>query len=432
MVSSMRPMEKAELRTLPSGLEVAVIRKQGYVRKYAVLAARFGSQVITMRFADDREEYELPEGTAHFLEHKLFEQEKGNMEEKFSELGATSNAFTSSDITGYLFCANDNFYECLGLLFELVYKPVFSDLGVEKEKDIIKQEIMMTRDDPDWMGYRTLLTQLYSRHPMAIDPAGTAESIEEITPEVLYAVHDAFYSPGNLTLLVVGDLNPEDVFDVAALLDAKAGAKAGQEVEVSSVTEPTDVNCADGKLNMDVARPILWIGFKDDPKSFGPSAAKRKIAASVLADALFGPSSELNDSLYTSGIIDDNLAYDEHYAQDYGYISLVAATQRPDELLAQVRQAAWAAVERGVDPQAFELARRRLIGSQLRSFDSEEFVAYEYLVDRFREMDLMDRPSLLESTTLEDANELARGLFREGRISVLRVEPAIDAKGESD
>jgi predicted Zn-dependent peptidase len=417
MQNSMRPLEKAEVKTLPSGLEVAVIRKPGFVRKYAVLATRFGSQVTSMRFSSDGEEYDLPEGTAHFLEHKLFEQEKGNMEERFSELGATSNAFTSNDITGYLFCTNDNFFECLGLLFELVYKPVFSDQGVESERDIIKQEIMMTRDDPDWMGYRTLLTMLYSAHPIAIDPAGTTESIDEITPEVLYAAHDAFYSSDSMTLLIVGDVNPGDVFEVAEILEEKIGAREGQAVEIETVVEPNAVNKTEAKLRMDVARPIVWFGFKDDPTVFAEAPEKRKMAASVLIEAMFGASSKLNDGLYTSGIIDDNLAYDEHYAPDYGYLSLVAATH---------------AAQNGIDPEAYELAKRRLVGMQLKSFDSEEFIAYEFLVDRFHGMDLMDRPSILEAMALDEINRLASHVFGEGRICVLTVEPTETPGGAKD
>ena len=423
MEKDIRPMERAETKVLASGLEVAVIRKPGYVRKYAVLATRFGSEVTDFRFGSDREEYELPPGTAHFLEHKLFEQEKGNMEERFSELGASSNAFTSSDITGYLYCTNENFYECLGLLFELVYKPVFSDLGVESEKDIIGQEIMMTRDDPDWMGYRTLLALMYKDHPIAIDPAGTSESIGEITPEVLYAAHDAFYSSDNMTLLVVGDVDPEDVFDVVAILESKVGGKPGQKVEVKLKPEQRQVASAEGRLNMDVARPIMWFGFKDDPAAFGNDAAARRMAASVLAETLFGPSSALNDALYTSGIIDDNLSYDEHYSGEYGYVNVVAATNRPDELKEKVLAAVAEAASGIIDGEAFELSRRRLIGAQLKSFDSEEFIAYEFLVDRFRGFDLMERPSLLERVGLEVVKDAARSIFAAGQSSVLSIMP---------
>lgn len=430
MEKEIKPMEKAETKVLPSGLEVAVIRKPGYVRKYAVLATRFGSEVTDFRFGADREEYELPPGTAHFLEHKLFEQEKGNMEEKFSELGASSNAFTSSDITGYLYCTNENFFECLGLLFELVYRPVFSDLGVESEKDIIRQEIMMTRDDPDWMGYRTLLALMYKDHPVAIDPAGTSESIAEITPEVLYAAHDAFYSSDNMTLLVVGDVNPEDVFNVAAILESKVGGKPGQKVEVKLKPEQRQVAMPEGRLDMDVARPIIWFGFKDDPDAFGKDAASRRMAASVLAETIFGPSSALNDSLYTSGIIDDNLSYDEHYSQEYGYVNLVAATNRQDELIQKVMAAVAEAAEGRIDEEAFELSRRRLIGSQLKSFDSEEFIAYEFLVDRFRGFDLMERPSLLDRIGLEHVKEVARSIFAKGRSSVLSIMPTKADAGE--
>lgn len=426
MGKEIRPMEKAETKVLPSGLEVAVIRKPGYVRKYAVLATRFGSEVTDFRFGADREEYELPPGTAHFLEHKLFEQEKGNMEERFSELGASSNAFTSSDITGYLYCTNENFYECLGLLFELVYKPVFSDQGVESEKDIIGQEIMMTKDDPDWMGYRTLLALMYKDHPIAIDPAGTTESIAEITPEVLYAAHDAFYSSDNMTLLVVGDVNPDDVFDVVSILESKVGGKSGQKVEVKLKPEQRKVANAQGKLRMDVARPILWFGFKDDPVEFGKDAALRRMAASVLAETLFGPSSALNDELYTSGIIDDNLSYDEHYSQEYGYVNLVAATNRPEELKQRVFAAVTEACEGRIDEEAFELSRRRLIGSQLKSFDSEEFIAYEFLVDRFRGFDLMEWPSLLDRVGIGQVKEVARSIFASGQTAVLSIMPARD------
>jgi len=419
-----KPIEQAEVKVLPSGLEVAVIRKPGFVRKYAVFATRFGSQVTKFRFSGDREEYELPMGTAHFLEHKLFEQEKGNMEERFAELGATSNAFTSNDITGYLFCSDGNFYECLELLFELVYRPVFSDEGVESEKSIIKQEISMTRDDPGWMGYRTLLTMLYSNHPIAIDPAGTPESVDEISPEVLYAAHDAFYSPDNMTLLVVGDVDSGDVFSVSGMLDSKFGMKPSEGVEVEEATEPGIVNVTERELTMDVARPIVWIGIKDDPSAYTGWTQKRSLAASVLIEAVFGSSSELNDSLYTDGVIDDNLSYEEHYAPGFGYINVVAATDRKEELVARITASLLKVCKSGVDSESFELAKRRLTGALLRSFDSEEFIAYEYLVDRFRGMELMDRPVVLQEICLDDVNSLARSIFEPGKMSVLTIMPS--------
>lgn len=423
--NGLKPLDKAQAKVLPSGLEVVVISKPGFVRKYAVLATRYGSQVTSFRFSDDREEYELPAGTAHFLEHKLFEQEKGNMEERFSELGATSNAFTSNDITGYLFCTDDNFFECLALLFELVHKPVFSDLGVEREKDIIKQEIAMTRDDPDWMGYRTLLTLLYKNHPVAIDPAGTTDSVDEITPEVLYAAHDAFYGSDNMTLLVVGDVKPDDVFGVSSVLDGKFGGKRLKKAEVLEVQEPASVAYADGSLRMDVARPIVWMGMKDSPTLFRADAQARRTVASLLMETAFGPSSRLNDELYSSGIIDENLAFDEHYAKDFGYLSLTAATDRPEELVMAIKAEMTRITLDGLDEEAFLRAKRKLTGVLLKSFDSEEFIAYEYLVDRFHGMDLMVRTAAISSASRKDAEDVAKAAFAETSVSVLTITPAV-------
>src|SRR5690606_38157317 len=206
--------EELTVGTLPNGLEVFVLRKPGFSKKYAVFSTRYGSIDRTFRHPGDGTWHTVPDGIAHFLEHKLFEEEGGNAFDRFAALGASANAYTSYTMTSYLFSCSDHFRENLDILLDYVQEPYFTDENVEKEKGIIEQEIRMYQDHAAYRTMRTLLNCLYHQHPVRIDILGSVESIRRIDKDTLYRCHEAFYHPSNMALFVVGEVDPGEVFEL--------------------------------------------------------------------------------------------------------------------------------------------------------------------------------------------------------------------------
>ena len=195
---------------LSNGLTVMVLPRPGFSRKLAYLVTDFGS--IHTDFTLDGREIHAPAGIAHFLEHKMFDL-PGNRDvsAELASLGAGTNAFTSYDMTAYYISCTENFEAALNLLMEFVFTPYFTDESVAKEMGIIDQEIGMNEDAPDSKVFENLMENMYRSHPVRVPILGTSETIRQITPELLNDCHRAFYTPGNMILCVVGDVDPEQV-----------------------------------------------------------------------------------------------------------------------------------------------------------------------------------------------------------------------------
>ena len=199
--------------TLDNGLPVCIVPKKGFSRKYALFATRYGG--MDMRFRLNGQWLDTPAGIAHYLEHKMFDTEDGNALQELAMNGAEPNAFTSNAITCYYFDSTEKFYENLEILLSFVSVPYFTDESVEKEQGIIGQEIGMIEDNPEWQVYKQLMQSLYHTSPARTPVAGSVESIREITAQTLYDCHRAFYTPANMCLVVVGDVEPQQVLDIA-------------------------------------------------------------------------------------------------------------------------------------------------------------------------------------------------------------------------
>ncbi len=257
--------EEVVRTTLPGGLAVYFCPKRGFRKRYACYSTFYGS-VDSSFVTPSAERLTVPDGIAHFLEHTLFETEKGNVSDLFARNGAYNNAATSFNTTTYLFASADRFFENLELLIDFVENPVFAPEKVEKERGIIEQEIQRYRDEPGWVGYMGLLESLFQNHPMRIDIAGTPESIASIDSETLHRCYRTFYDPRNMILFVVGDLDASEVFDRVAKV-SRAGSPAangdGFGIERVFPDEPDTVASGRFEKKMDVAQPKLLLGYKE-------------------------------------------------------------------------------------------------------------------------------------------------------------------------
>ena len=289
--------------TLDNGLPVCIVPKKGFSRKYALFATRYGG--MDMRFRLNGQWLDTPAGIAHYLEHKMFDLPGGrDVSAEFAAYGASSNAFTSYDMTAYYFSCTDHFDESLRLLLEFVSTPHFTAESVEKERGIIDQEIGMNLDAPDSVVFENLAKAMYERHPIRVPILGTTETIREITPENLTLCHKAFYTPGNMMLCVMGDVDPEAVEKAAREILGDGKGEVGEKIR----DWDESMTCAQGDVGdtMEVAMPTFTLAFKCPAPGKGDAAIRQEFLADLAAETLFGESSELYLKLYDEGIIDSS------------------------------------------------------------------------------------------------------------------------------
>lgn len=404
--------------TLPNGLKVFILSKPGFQKTYATFSTRYGS--IDNHFqVPGKEAVKVPDGIAHFLEHKMFEEPEGDVFTKFASKGASANAFTSFDRTVYLFSATEHLMENLTTLIDFVQNPYFTDANVEKEKGIIGQEIQMYRDNPDWRAYFGLIEALYRVHPVHIDIAGTVDSIARITKETLYECYNTFYHPENMMLFVVGGVDPEQVMELVRTNQAAKTFRPQGEIKRYFDEEPAEVRQQHRVANLAVSLPKCMIGIKEAPGGLsGREQLKRELSTKVMLDCLFSPSSDLYQALYDDNLISDSFGSEYNLAKDYAFSVFGGETRDPEELLSRIRSAVDDCKRNGIAAEVFERSRRKKLGGFLRLMNSPESLANEFTKYAFRDIDLFEISPVYEELTLEDINRRIRDHFDWERMSV--------------
>jgi predicted Zn-dependent peptidase len=388
--------------TLDNGLEVYILPKPGFTKTYATFTTKYGS--IDNHFTPPgRETIRVPDGIAHFLEHKMFEEPEGDIFSKFASQGASANAYTSFDRTVYLFTATGEVEANLDTLLHFVQNPYFTDENVEKEKGIIVQEIDMYKDNPDWRVYFGLIEALYSKHPVHIDIAGTADSVRSITKEMLYDCYHTFYNPTNMTLFVVGGVDPQETMERIKRDQASKKFPAGGEIQRLFEAEPESVNEEKRVIQLPVSLPKCLFGFKEQPVE-GDQAVRRELASKLMLEALLGASSTLYQQLYDDNLISDGFGHEYNTGPGYSFSIIGGETRDPDELVRRVSEAMFHAAETGITPEIFERTRRKKIGAYLRMMNSLESIASEFTRYRHKGGDLFTLVEVYESLTLEEVN----------------------------
>lgn len=367
-----------------SGLPVFVYPKPGYRSAYAVFAARYGS-IDTAFTATDAQGHvqttEVPAGIAHYLEHKLFENEDCDAFERYAKTGASANAYTSFDKTAYLFTCTDRLDDSLEILLDFVQSPYFTEETVRKEQGIIGQEIRMGEDSPTRRVLFNLLKALYHRHPVRIDIAGTVESIAEITPELLYGCYRTFYNLHNMVLCVSGNVTPEQVLAVA---DRVLKPAEDRSVERAPVEEPRQVVQPRVEQAMPVSAPLFYVGYKDViPDGKSGRSSDDIIAAGVLLELMAGQSSPLYNRLMEQGLINAN--FDADYFEGPGYAMWLFGGESadPDAVAAALRDEIARLRREGVSADEFEAARSAIYGRQVSALNDVENCGDNLVADYF-------------------------------------------------
>lgn len=384
----------------PSGLEIRVMPKAGYTSAYAVFGVKYGS--IDTAVKTENGEFEtIPEGTAHFLEHKLFESEDLNAFERFAKTGASANAYTSFEKTAYLFKGSENIGESLEILLDFVQNPYFTQQTVEKEQGIIGQEIRMYQDLPDWQVMFNLLKALYSDHPVRIDIAGTQDSIAKIDADLLYRLYKNFYNPSNMILSVCGAIEPQEVFDI---VDKCIKTSDGKEAERKFVKEsPLPVkNYVEEKLS--VAQKQFLLGFKEDLNE-PLLSLEDEIASQMLIEAIAGKSSPLFKKLLDEELIDMGFGGEIFNGFGFSCVMLGGTSKDPEKTCEIIKNELERCKKDGIDPVAFERAKRKFYGRYVMSYNDIDDMANLMMNLHFNGYEPFAELEACKSITLEKAQK---------------------------
>lgn len=392
--------ETVHARTLPNGLQVSYLEKQGFSKDFAILAVNFGS--CDSHFSFEGRDYRLPAGVAHFLEHKMFECEDGNALQKLTALGASPNAFTSRTMTAYHFSCTERFQECLELLLGFVFTPWFTEENVAKERGIIAQEIAMLDDSPSWRAYGGLYEGLYHEHPIRESIAGSRESIAQITPALLSDCHRAFYTPGNMALVVCGSASFDALCETAGRLSpapSRTGPVRDYGSRADGVCQPTVTH------RMQASQPQAFLGFRDAPLAPGESRLRRRLLGDLCCRLVSGPASPLYARLFAERLITQN--FDTEYSTFPEGAAAVfgGLTRDPAALRAALEEAVRTSAQ-GLPAGAFGRAKRALYGASLRAFDDPSAYARHELAALFHGEHYASFPALLEGLAPEDVYEM--------------------------
>ncbi|MEV2438130.1 pitrilysin family protein [Paenibacillus larvae] len=403
---------------MPGGLQVFILPKAGFKKTYATFTTRYGS--VDNHFqVEGREEIRVPDGIAHFLEHKMFEEPTGDIFSNFANKGASANAFTSFDRTTYLFTATEHIEDNLTTLIDFVQHPYFTDENVEKEKGIIGQEIQMYRDNPDWRSYYGLIEAMYSKHPIRIDIAGTVESISKITKGTLYECYNTFYHPSNMILFVVGGINPESIMELIRSNQAAKTFEPQGMIRRYFEQEPYEIQEKKRVIVLPVSLPKCLFGIKEmAPGVKGRELLVQELTTKLVLDYLFSSSSDLYQQLYDEGLISDSFGYEYNSTAEYAFSMVGGDTRDPGKLLDRIIEEVNKVIEKGLDEKIFERTRKKKIGNFLRMLNSPEAIANEFTKYRMKQIDLFDFLEVYKQISLQQATQRLREHFNWDQMAI--------------
>lgn len=404
-----------------SGLTIYVIPKE-LTTGFALFGTRYGSADNCFKVNGETEYTHVPDGIAHFLEHKMFENEDGvDTFVRYAQTGASANAYTSFTKTAYLFSCTENFTESLEILLDFVTHPYFTPETVSKEQGIIGQEIRMYDDTPGWALMMGLLRSMYKNNTVRVDIAGTVKSISEITADLLYKCYNTFYNLRNMSLCVCGNITPEEVIAVADKMLTEAPA-----IKIDSISgeEEPEVYRSRFSAKMQVSKPQFAIGIKDTAISSAPSDRMKKSAAlSIICEMLFSRSGSLFNELYGKQLIGNNFGCESDHNKRFSYIMLSGESSDPETVFARFVEYMNEVKATDISDESFERAKRVVYAQLVKSFDSTEEIANNFLNYIFDDCDMLDYSDAIASVTKEDAATLIADIFKEDRYALATVLP---------
>ena len=386
-----------------SGLRIYIMPRKGYTSSYAIFGTKYGSVDSEFVVPGEEDITKVPDGIAHYLEHKMFDMPDGsNVFDSFSKYGANANAFTSFNMTAYLFSSTSNFCDNLKILMDYVQKPYFTKESVQKEQGIIGQEIRMYDDNAGWRVFFNLLGCLYQNNPVKIDIAGTIDSIAKIDNELLYKCYNTFYNLSNMTIFVTGDFEADKVLEVIEGSILK-NEPFSEEIKRIYPDEPKGIAMPYKEISLCVAMPMFVMGFKDNNVGYGGKKLLKKIIETdILIKILFSKSSPLYEKLYNSGLITQSFGAEYSPQIDYGYTVIEGESKDPKKVYEIITDYIEELRKNGILEEDFQRAKKVVWGKYIRSYNDIEDFAHTFLTDSFMDINYLDYYEVYKDVSFED------------------------------
>lgn len=410
---------------LPNGLTVYLLPKNDYHKTYGLFSTNYGSIDNEFIPYGEKEKVKVPDGIAHFLEHKLFEKEDGDVFQLFGKQGASANAFTSFTKTSYLFSTTDQVEKNLTTLIDFVQAPYFTEETVNKEKGIIGQEIQMYEDDPNWRMFFGILNNLYPTHPLHIDIAGTVESIDKITAQDLYTCYRTFYQPSNMVLFVVGKMEPEKLMKLIRENQEAKNFPPKQEI-VRYFPENTKEIIKQSALEAAITRDKFVLGIKglDTLPQEGTELLRYKTAINLLFQMILGNTSRNYLAMYNQGIIDDSFGFEFSLDREFHFADFSGDTDEPEKATEKVKEIILGFAD---DPEVSEtnldLLKKKMLGQYFQSLNSIEYIANQFTQSLFGDRTLFDLPEIIDSIQMKDVLAAGEAFISEEAFSEFYMRP---------
>ena len=410
---------------LPNGLTVYLLPKNDYHKTYGLFSTNYGSIDNEFIPYGEKEKVKVPDGIAHFLEHKLFEKEDGDVFQLFGKQGASANAFTSFTKTSYLFSTTDQVEKNLTTLIDFVQAPYFTEETVNKEKGIIGQEIQMYEDDPNWRMFFGILNNLYPTHPLHIDIAGTVESIDKITAQDLYTCYRTFYQPSNMVLFVVSKMEPEKLMKLIRENQEAKNFPPKQEI-VRYFPENTKEIIKQSALEAAITRDKFLLGIKglDTLPQEGTELLRYKTAINLLFQMILGNTSRNYLAMYNQGIIDDSFGFEFSLDREFHFADFSGDTDEPEKAAEKVKEIILGFAD---DPEVSEtnldLLKKKMLGQYFQSLNSIEYIANQFTQSLFGDRTLFDLPEIIDSIQMKDVLAAGEAFISEEAFSEFYMRP---------
>ena len=417
IIENSKVKEKLYIEKMENGLTVMFVPKPGIQKKYMIWGTNYGSNDNKFIVPGETEETEVPNGVAHFLEHKLFEQPNGtNSLDTLTTLGVNANAFTTNDHTAYLFECTNNFYPAMDELMDYVQHPYFTDENVEKEKGIIGQEIKMYDDYPDWKVYLNALKIMYHKNPIKIDVAGTVETISHIDKEILYKCYKTFYHPSNMIMVIVGDFEPEKIFEEVK----KRLVENINKGEIKRINPTEEESIVESRIEdkFEVSMPLYTIGIKDKLETDKRKLVKKDLAIEILLNIILGKSSETYQKLYKEGIIFGEQGLSYEYGREYAHILISGQSTNPDKVYEKFKNTVKQLKENGINQKDFERLKKMVYGRYIREYNDVSDIARMFLTDALKGICSFDYLEEIEGITVEYLEQLLNDIFKENKMVI--------------
>ena len=422
IIENSKVKEKVYIEKLENGLTVMIIPKKGIQKKYVIWGTNYGSNDSKFVVPGEENETEVPKGVAHFLEHKMFEQENGvNSLDALTALGVDANAYTTNDHTAYLLECTENLYPALDELMDYVQHPYFTDENVEKEKGIIGQEIMMYDDYPEWKVYLNAMEAMYHEHPVKLDITGTIETISHIDKDILYKCYNTFYNPSNMAMVVCGDFEPEELLEEIKkrLIDKKANG----EIKRIYPEEQEEIVKEKIERKMDVSQPLFAIGIKDklvDTKE----RVRKHIAIEILLNMIIGKSSKLYKELYDEGILFATPSLDYEFARGYAHILVTGQSPKPEVVFNRFKNIIETMKKSSINSEEFNRIKKRIYGEYVKEYNDVADIARMFLADFFKEINSFDYLEEINTVNEQYAEQILKEVFDDKKMIISVIKKA--------